>query len=1098
MMIIFLAVLTLIFSEDTSCQPEIQSVIDERTLNEEWRWVQFTIETGLPSNHIISVEETNDGIVWALTTKGVARYDGFRWYKIDSSLGLPDVVPRSMAVSPNQELYILLEDGKLYRGNGNGFVQILADWSKIERFVIVDSNKLFFSTRVKMLVYNTALVDSLKFPGIEHYQHDTRDLLQTQSGTWLNSNVGVFKYFNNRWVKKLNPALQKYSINCIKENADGSGVVSIGFPFVHRGIWEWKKDGHLRKNISVRGDGVTTMDISLCRDIIAVEKTGSIMLRTKGKWSIMTVLPNQMRDVVMVRFRRNGDLWVGTKRGLFLFKQHLFYWEHKQNKNSIRNRVHEIIRSVDGTIWLATADGLEKYFSDRSSEMITHIHNKPLYEVTGIAEDNQGKIWIGSGSGFDGTYCWDGVLWKHERIDKNLSSLKIHRIKKDRRGNLWFLALSQSGVLYDSTGPGAYEFDGKKFTNWSIANGLKSGRVYTFSEDLGGGYWFGTQRGLSRYFSGTWKHWLMPNDIPFGKVFTMAVGLDNRVWFSDRTSGLGCIETTGVVQYYTQDDGLPNNNVWDIGIDSRNRIWVSTEGGLGCLEYGKWKVFDVRSGLLTNDLWPIYLEGDSVYVGTKGKGLAILNLRRCHRPTPKIFIDKPVIEDRQAFVKIKPFAYWGEIVPQDVLIRYSLNGNDWTRWSTQHELRFSDLPIGEYKLTVQAQNLFGEYDALAASIIFAIPQPLMFRPIFFLPIGGFAIIVVVLAISIIIRRKNHNAALRRSESKFRRLTEATTEGVVLHSDGYIEDANHSMSRIFGYTHHEVLRRSIYDFFKDNYREVVRNHIASSSPKSIEVMGTTKSGENIWIEIISMRLSDNNPSVSVASIRDISERKTNHDKLLTYHNQLRKLVTELVLTEERERRHMAEYLHDNIGQALAFCKLKLSSVQNSKDGESREKSLKEIRMLIEATIANTRSLTYDLSSPVLYELGLVPAVESLADQMGKRHEIEVSVFDYSNAVRLNHEENIIIYQTIRELLINTVKHSYAKNVEIYFENKIDSYQIRYKDDGIGFDPDMVAGKGGFGLFNAREKLMNIGANFEIISDKEKGMKSSITISLQKNN
>jgi PAS domain S-box-containing protein len=1093
---LFVIIIFILFGEDAKSQHSFQSVIDERTLNEEWRWIQFTIESGLPSNHIISIQETKEGTVWVATTKGVARYDGFRWYKIDSTMGLPTGIPQSLIVAPSQIVYVLYDDGKIYCGGLNRFNRMFHDSLNIQRFVIDVDNRIFFSTHHKTYVWDFRNIDSVKLPNVPRIYHVSNSLWQGSQDVWFNTSEGLYKSSDNKWCKRIRSKKYQYFINSLAEDKQSSGVVSIGLPFEDRGVWEWSKNGRIVKNKTFQADWVTTMDINSYGDVIAVEKTGDILLRKKNNWSRLLIIPNKMRDVEKVKFRDNGDLWVGTKRGLFLFRQYSMYWEQKQNRLNSKNRVHDIIRSIDGTLWLATADGVEKHFLDGSSEIITHINNKPLYEVTAISEDKQGRIWIGSGSGFDGTYCWDGSVWKYEPIDANIKWLKIHRIKKDRKGNLWFLGLSQSTNRPYDHGPGAFRFDGKKFIRWSVSDGLVSGRVYAFCEDDVGRYWFGTQNGLSSYHNGSWKHWMCPKDIPFSKIFTMSIDKNNSVWFSDRTTGLGCLDTTGAIKYYKIEDGLPNNNIWETKVDSKGRLWVTSESGLGCYDSGRWKIYDIRTGLLTNDLWPIYIEGDSIFVGTQGKGLAILNLRRCHQPTPKIFIDQPLIEDNQAFIKINPFSFWGEIEPREILIRYSLDTLSWSSWNYQREFKFKDVNPGIHSIKIQAQNLFGEYDPQPTFASFIIQRPFILRPIFLIPVSVLSLASIILIVLVVTRRIRHKQMLTRSEAKFRRLAEATIEGVVIHSNGDIADANKSMSRIFKYSDTEILNKSLFDLFQKEYHDLIRSQITIPTSDYFEVIGLAKTGEKIWVEMVSMVLPKSKPQISVAAIRDITDRKNSEGKLIIYQNQLRKLVSELVLTEERERKRMAEFLHDSIGQALAYCKIKLAPYQVGNVSTDREKSLSEVRTLIDEAITNTRSLTYDLSPSVLYELGLVPAIESLAEKVGKRHNIEVSVFDNHRDIQLNQEENIIVYQTIRELFANTVKHAHARRIEIFIGEKGQSLEIQFSDDGMGFDPNKVAGGNGFGIFNIKEKLINIGARFDIYSGHSCGTKIFIHIPTNK--
>ncbi|MCJ7728899.1 MAG: PAS domain S-box protein, partial [Sedimentisphaerales bacterium] len=118
--------------------------------------------------------------------------------------------------------------------------------------------------------------------------------------------------------------------------------------------------------------------------------------------------------------------------------------------------------------------------------------------------------------------------------------------------------------------------------------------------------------------------------------------------------------------------------------------------------------------------------------------------------------------------------------------------------------------------------------------------------------------------------------------------------------------------------------------------------------------------------------------------EVSERKKAEEKLLTYQKQLRSSASELSLAEERLRRKIATDVHDHLGQNLAISKLKIESLAQSATSPQLIEALKEIRDLIAQAVESTRSLTFELSPPILYELGFGPAVEWLLRQTRQQH------------------------------------------------------------------------------------------------------------------
>jgi signal transduction histidine kinase len=215
-----------------------------------------------------------------------------------------------------------------------------------------------------------------------------------------------------------------------------------------------------------------------------------------------------------------------------------------------------------------------------------------------------------------------------------------------------------------------------------------------------------------------------------------------------------------------------------------------------------------------------------------------------------------------------------------------------------------------------------------------------------------------------------------------------------------------------------------------------------------------------------------------------------EKIRNYHERLLALSSDLSLVEERERRRLATDLHDSIGQMLAVMKIKLGALQTESPPGNILDNLDEIRTLIEQSIQYTRSLTFELSPPALYELGLEAAVEGLVVQIRRQHGIFVNVDKNGSAGKeLSDEVKILLFKTIRELLINVVKHAAANTARVSIQGDAAHIRITVEDDGKGFDvvkTGLHSGTpGGFGLFSIRERLKYLGGRFEVNSAPGKG-------------
>jgi signal transduction histidine kinase len=219
------------------------------------------------------------------------------------------------------------------------------------------------------------------------------------------------------------------------------------------------------------------------------------------------------------------------------------------------------------------------------------------------------------------------------------------------------------------------------------------------------------------------------------------------------------------------------------------------------------------------------------------------------------------------------------------------------------------------------------------------------------------------------------------------------------------------------------------------------------------------------------------------LRIEAERKIRADQ-----EQLRSLTAELVLAEERERHSVAMALHDSLGPILAFSKRELGTLQKSVSKTAAD-TLKNIGDNISQAIKQTRNLTFDLSPPALYTFGLETAVAELTERFGEDQKLKIIFENTDEPKPLTDHVKVLLYRSIREILINIVKHAEAKSVRLVLSKTYDKIKIVVEDDGKGFNVSDLdsrpGGTKGFGLFSIRERLMHIGGSFNIQSGMGRG-------------
>ncbi len=314
-------------------------------------------------------------------------------------------------------------------------------------------------------------------------------------------------------------------------------------------------------------------------------------------------------------------------------------------------------------------------------------------------------------------------------------------------------------------------------------------------------------------------------------------------------------------------------------------------------------------------------------------------------------------------------------------------------------------------------------------------------------------------------------------------------------DGYFKFLNLAWERMLGYPREVLLSRPFLDFIHpdDHHKndEEVANLAAGTVSTDFENRYIHKDGSILTLSWSAMPLPEKGLIYCIG--RDITKRKKDEELILAYQQQLSLLSSKLSLVEEKERRRIAANLHDNVGQILACAKIKLGELMESSQADFRD-DVTGIRGLIEQCITYTRSLTFELSVPILFELGLEAAVEWIGQEYQKLHSIQVHIRDDGKSKPLNNDTRIIMFKAIRELLTNVVKHAHAHNVTVSMERKDHSFQITVEDDGSGFYVEDIYGvpviKYRFGLFSIREALKNSGGSISINSAP--GSATSITL------
>lgn len=260
-------------------------------------------------------------------------------------------------------------------------------------------------------------------------------------------------------------------------------------------------------------------------------------------------------------------------------------------------------------------------------------------------------------------------------------------------------------------------------------------------------------------------------------------------------------------------------------------------------------------------------------------------------------------------------------------------------------------------------------------------------------------------------------------------------------------------------------------------------------RSVEDVYETSDGQLVPVEVSALPIEFEGKKATQIIARDISERKKVEAEIWEYQNMLKQVSADLILAEEAQRRNLAIALHDNLGQSLAMAKIKITGIMKDISDETLREKLKAIENDISYAVKETRSLTYELSPPVLHELGFIIALQWRLDKFSDESGIQVEYDHNVDEIKLRDEQEILLFRSTDEILKNILKHAKATRVHVLAEASKYAFVVRIKDNGVGFDTSILnpqkRHKDSFGLFSIKERLEYLGGVLDIQSKNQVG-------------
>jgi len=1103
-----------------------------RNLTDSSHWAMFTTEHGLPSDKVHEIAETSDGTVWANTEEGLAWFDGYRWQSLGNRSGLPAGRVKQLVAGPDGEL-LVVTGLRLYRGGRNGFTP--APYKDGEAALVVDGVAVLEDGRLML----EGAVAQLWLAGREsasRAQPQMLSYISPVSRIWpLRSGGGCFPVAGNvlclerQSAKPLFPgrtsSQAKFVITALASTVGGEGFMVLQEPAEMAGLWQWRKaSAPVRVPIEVP-NSIVSLDIASNGDVIAIKHSGTLLARHQGAWREIQMDGILPRKVYFARFRDNGDCWIGTSRGLYLYRDTNLVWTRHPLPSPDMLSVEEILRTRRGEIWTGTRRGVVIW--DRGkARPIQAVNGRELGAVTGLAEDLDGNVWVSSGLSFQGAWRWDGSEWKHFGEAEGLPAGRIHRIHRDGSGHLWFLSTGLAEGDRASQA-GAYRYDGASWLKWLPTPDKPYRRVYAFAEDAVGAYWFATYFGVSRWKAGHWRHWNTGSELgSISAMFAIAVDAKGRAWAADRQTGLWRINRDDSVSHFTVADGLSSNEVWDLETDGEGTLWIATRAGLTGWKNESFFRLGTETGLADETLWPVTTWDRTVCVGTAGGGMYCMDRDRTPRGMPSVRFATFVEDSGAALFRWTADAPWAIIPQSDVQTRHRVDGGAWSAWGRERQVLLAGAGRGQHRVEVQAKNLLGDYQESGFQREIFVDGPFYGRPQFYLPLGVSLAAVLTMIVMMAVRRRGYQAALAARETRLRVLMENIRDGVSLvdTAERVIYDSP-SAEKVSGYTPEQLGtmdRRKLVHPEDIAAVQAAYDRVKSNPGASMDLRYQTRhrDGSYRWVDatFVNIEYEPGRRGVVICN-RDATERVRAEQELLEARRQAEqasRAKSAFLATMSHEIRTP---MNGVTGMAELLLDPGLRSEQQREYAQSILESSRALRSLVDDILDLSRIEAGKLALEVA-PFNLRTTLAGVADLLRPSAEMQGLTLDFEYPEQSPVEfvgDAARIRQVALNLLANAVKFTDQGGVRMWTSfvpaaEAALAVTISVSDTGIGIEPDKIQGMfepftqldasttrahggSGLGLAIVRSLVRMMGGSIHADSVPRSGSTFSFTIPLR---
>ncbi|MBN2236428.1 MAG: PAS domain S-box protein [Bacteroidales bacterium] len=335
-------------------------------------------------------------------------------------------------------------------------------------------------------------------------------------------------------------------------------------------------------------------------------------------------------------------------------------------------------------------------------------------------------------------------------------------------------------------------------------------------------------------------------------------------------------------------------------------------------------------------------------------------------------------------------------------------------------------------------------------------------------------------------------ALISSEKKFKFLFDYSSDEIFLADlHGRFIEVNKRACESLEYSRDELLKMRFSDIKTPRFRQQVAANIQKIQELgkfTYETEHLTKSGTLVPIEMKSRMINYNNQVAIISVARNIEKRKATERRMLSI----------ILETEQKERKRFAADLHDELGPILSALKLYTDLLKKDEFKKtSKVEVLKNVDELTDMAIRTAKQISAKITPNVLHDFGLAAAIQEFCKYITETGVININLKVEKYAIKTRSIVETVLYQSLKELINNTIKHAAAENITIELKSTNNQIVLYYRDDGIGFDvKSNLELSHGLGLNNIVNKVQTIKGNCDFMSTTGDGLIVVITVKLDK--